>query len=133
VLKKVSLSSLQRFMDLKTVAGIDGVLSRDAKIGSQAGKLTASGTMNLAQARKQGIEIGFPMAATYNLSADLTSQVLRIEKEDLTLGKTPISITGLVNTRPDSGTWICNSRPPTSRSPKRPACFRPLAWHSRLA
>src|SRR5262249_1564947 len=48
----------------------------------------------------RNVDIGFPIAADYSLSDDLNQDVLRIEKGNLKLGSTPVSIAGVVNLQP---------------------------------
>lgn len=99
-LNQVSLSSLQRFLNIEALASTDAVASGEAEVKNESGKLASRGSLKLEQARLRGVEIGYPITADYNLSHDLNGGVLRIEKGALKLGAAPVSITGAVNTRP---------------------------------
>jgi AsmA protein len=98
-LKGVVISGLQKFLQSPALINTDGVLSGHTNIASQSGKLLASGQMNLDKPRLHGIDVGYPISADYDVSDDLNDDVLRINKGNIKLGPTPVSITGVVNSK----------------------------------
>lgn len=99
-LNEVSLSAAQKFLNTSALQGAEAVASGEARIKNAEGKLESSGALKLEQPRIRGVEVGYPISADYNITGDLASDVIRIDKAALKLGGTPISITGVVNTRP---------------------------------
>ena len=45
--------------------------------------------------------MGYPIAADFDLSDDLTNDVIQIRKGEVKLGSTPVSLNGTLNTRPN--------------------------------
>ena len=99
-LKGVQIGGLQKFLQIPALANTDGVLSGHTDIASENGKLSANGQMNLDKPKLHGIDVGYPINADYNVSDDLTNDVLRVDKGALKLGQTPIFVTGTVNHKP---------------------------------
>jgi AsmA protein len=99
-LKDVSLAGFQKFLQTPALTNSDGVLSGHANIGSESGKLSAVGQMTVEQLRVRGLEVGYPINADYELSDDLASDLLRINKGAVKLGQTPFFATGTVNMKP---------------------------------
>jgi AsmA protein len=99
-LKGVEIAGLQKFLQSPALVNTDGILSGHTDIASETGKLSANGQMNLDKPKLHGIEVGYPINADYNVSDDLTNDLLRIEKGAIKLGQTPISVTGTVNHKP---------------------------------
>jgi len=99
-LKGVEIAGLQRFLQSSALANTDGVLSGNTEIASENGKLSAKGQMNLDKPRLHGIEVGYPINADYDVSEDLPNDLLRINKDAIKLGPTPLSVTGTVNHKP---------------------------------
>lgn len=99
-LQQVSLSAAQKFLNTPALAGTDANLSGDIKIRNQAGNIASSGTLKLQNAVIHGINLGYPIAADYDISDNLNSDVLNIRKGALQLGSTPLSITGSMNLKP---------------------------------
>src|SRR5580693_3626561 len=99
-LKGVQIGGLQKFLQIPALVNTDGVLSGHTDIASEAGKLSANGQMNLEKPRLHGIEVGYPINLDYDVSDDLTNDLLRINKGAIRLGPTPLSVTGTVNTKP---------------------------------
>jgi AsmA protein len=96
-LKGVEIAGLQKFLQSPALVNTDGVLSGHTEIASEAGKLSANGQMNLDKPRLHGIDVGYPINADYDVSDDLTNDLLRINKGAIKLGPTPLSVTGTVN------------------------------------
>ena len=99
-LKGVGIAGLQHFLNNPALVDSDGTLSGQTKIQSESGKLSASGQMNIQNARVHGVEVGYPITADYDLSDDLKNDLLTITKGTVKLGQTPLSVHGTVNTRP---------------------------------
>jgi len=98
-LKGVVISGLQKFLQSPALINTDGVLSGHTNIASEKGQLSASGQMNLDKPRLHGINVGYPISMDYDVSDDLTEDVLRINKGAIKLGPTPLSINGIVNSK----------------------------------
>ena len=98
-LKGVVISGLQKFLQSPALINTDGVLSGHTNIASEKGQLSASGQMNLDKPRLHGIDVGYPINMDYDVSDDLTEDVLRINKGAIKLGPTPLSISGTVNSK----------------------------------
>jgi AsmA protein len=99
-LKEVGITGLQQFLQSPALAGTNGVISGHATIENQGGKLSANGQLLVEKPRLRGIDIGYPVNADYNLTDDLTNDLLRIDKTAIKLGPTPIFVSGTVNTKP---------------------------------
>ena len=98
-LKGVVISGLQKFLQSPALINTDGVLSGHTNIASEKGQLSASGQMNLDKPRLHGIDVGYPISMDYDVSDDLTEDVLRINKGAIKLGPTPLFISGIVNSK----------------------------------
>lgn len=99
-LDEVSIAGAQRFLNSQALANTDGIASGEASLKSSEGKLASKGSLRLEQAKVRGVDIGYPIAADYELQDDLNTSLLRIAKGTLKLGSTSLSITGAVNTAP---------------------------------
>ena len=99
-LNGVGIAGLQRFLNNPALENSDGTLSGQTKIQSESGKLSASGQMNIQNARVHGVDVGYPITADYDLSDDLKNDLLTITRGTLKLGQTPLALHGTVNTKP---------------------------------
>jgi len=99
-LKGVGIADLQKFLQTPALANTDGSLSGQTNINSQAGKVSAKGQLNVQNPRVRGLDIGYPVAADYDLTDDLSSDLLKIDKTTLKLGLTPLFMSGTVNAKP---------------------------------
>ena len=99
-LKGVEIAGLQKFLQSPALVNTDGVLSGHTDIASANGKLSATGQMDLEKPRLHGIDVGYPIKMDYDVSDDVTNDLLRINKGAIKLGPTPLSVTGTVNTKP---------------------------------
>jgi len=99
-LKGVQIAGLQKFLQNPALVNTDGVLSGHTNIASENGKLSANGQMNLDKPKLHGIEVGYPINADYDVSDDLSNDLLRINKGAIKLGPTPFSVTGTMNSKP---------------------------------
>jgi uncharacterized protein involved in outer membrane biogenesis len=100
-LKEISISGLQRFLNASALQGTDAVLSGSADLASSSGKMAASGSLKLESAVIRGVAVGYPISADFDLTDDLTNDVLQIKQGSLKLGSTPLSLNGMINTRPN--------------------------------
>ncbi len=96
-LKEVSISGLQKFLSARALEGTDGVISGSADLSNSAGKMGASGSLKFDNAVIRGVQAGYPIAADFDLTDDLSNDVLQIKKGALKLGSTPVSIDGTIN------------------------------------
>jgi len=99
-LEEVSIAAVQRFLNTPALAGTDGIASGETSVKSAGGKLAAKGTLRIAQPKVRGVNIGYPIAAEFDVTDDLNAKLIRIEKGTLKLGATPLSVTGVVNAAP---------------------------------
>ncbi len=99
-LNQVSLSGLQQYLSSQAMAQMDAVASGEAALKNQNGKLASSGNLTLENVRLNGTEVGYPISADYDVSDDLATDLIHVEKANIKLGPTPITIAGDVNTHP---------------------------------
>jgi AsmA protein len=99
-LKGVGIAGLQKFLQSPALVNTDGVLSGHTDIASESGKLSAKGQMDLEKPKLHGIDVGYPINLDYDVSDDVTNDLLRINKGAIKLGPTPLSVTGTLNTKP---------------------------------
>jgi uncharacterized protein involved in outer membrane biogenesis len=100
-LKNVQIAGLQKFLNSPALVGTDGILSGETKISSTAGKAAAAGQMTLQNAKLHGTELGYPVAATYDVSDDLRNDIITVNNTTIKLGNTPFNVSGTVNTKPN--------------------------------
>ena len=98
-LKQINLSDLSKFLNSPVLNGTDGVISGDTKINSTSGKLSAQGDTQIQNAKVQGMELGFPIEAKYDLTDDLPVDLLTIRDLVVKLGSTPLEMNGTVNAK----------------------------------
>jgi uncharacterized protein involved in outer membrane biogenesis len=101
-LDQVSISGLQRFLEVKALEGTDSVISGSADLRNQEGRMSSKGSLRLEQTRARGVSVGYPITAEYDLGHDFNTEVLTIREGTLRLDKTPLSVTGTVNLRPET-------------------------------
>ncbi len=99
-LRDVSLSGAQKFLNKPAIAGLEGVATGDMHIKNQPGTLASNGTLKLADARINNVNIGYPITADFNFADNLNTDLLQIHKGDFKLGSTPLSVNGTVNMKP---------------------------------
>ena len=99
-LKGVGIADLQKFLQTGALANTDGSLSGKTDINSENGKIAAKGQMTIQSPRVRGLDVGYPITADYDLSDDVNSDLLRINKTTLKLGETPLFVNGTVNLKP---------------------------------
>jgi uncharacterized protein involved in outer membrane biogenesis len=99
-LKEVGIADLSKFLNSASLAGTDGVLTGETKIQSEQGKLTVQGETNVLNAKIKGMELGYPIAAQYDLTDEMPVDMITIRKMILKLGSTPLEMSGTLNAKP---------------------------------
>jgi uncharacterized protein involved in outer membrane biogenesis len=99
-LNDVSLSGLKAYLNSPSLRNMDGVISGTTDINNERGKLSSRGSLTVRDARVNGVTVGYPLSADYRFTDDLSSDLINIEKGNLKLGSTPISISGTFNSKP---------------------------------
>jgi AsmA protein len=75
-----------------------GILSGESEIASQSGNLTSNGKLKLEEAKFNNVDIGYPIAFDYKLTARTGDGFVSIQSATLQLGPTPLSVSGSINT-----------------------------------
>src|SRR5882672_4122816 len=109
-LKQVGIADLSKFLNSPALAGTDGVLTGKTNIHSEQGKLTVQGETNVLNAKVKGMELGYPIAAKYDLTDDLPVDLITIRSMTLKLGPTPLEMSGTVNAKPTPAQLALNVR-----------------------
>jgi len=97
-LKEVSISGLQKFLNVAALQGTEAVISGSANMANAGGKMAASGSLKLESTVIRSVAVGYPISADFDLTDDLANDVLQIKQGALKLGSTPLSISGMINT-----------------------------------
>ncbi|HEY2911929.1 MAG TPA: AsmA family protein, partial [Candidatus Angelobacter sp.] len=98
---QVSTGAAQKFLNSQALNGIDSVLSGDAKVTTSSGKLSSSGSIKLDDTRIRKVNVGYPITLNYDVTDDLTNDVIQVRKGNIKLGSTPVTIAGVVNSKPN--------------------------------
>jgi len=98
-LKQVGIADLSKFLNSPALVNTDGTISGETKIVNEGGKLTASGQTNIQNAKIHGIDLGYPIAAQYDVTDELLADLLTIRNTTIKLGPTPLFINGTVNSK----------------------------------
>jgi AsmA protein len=98
-LKQVGVADLSKFLNSPALVNTDGTLSGETKIVNEGGKLTASGQTNIQNAKIHGIDLGYPIAAQYDVTDELLADMLTVRNTTIKLGPTPLFINGTVNSK----------------------------------
>jgi len=99
-LDQVSTGAAQKFLNSQSLNGIDAVITGDAKVKNSGGKLASNGTIKVENARIRKVNVGYPITLNYDVTDDLTNDVIQVRKGNLKLGATPVTIVGTVNSKP---------------------------------
>jgi len=99
-LEGVSLSGLQQFSNVQTVADYEAVLTGAADIRNKDGVLISKGKFEARDVRIHDSQISYPIAVDYDVSSDLKASTVQIQTGNLKLGPTPVSIEGVINAQP---------------------------------
>ncbi len=100
-LDQVSLSAAQKFLNSQGLQGIDALITGDATVKSTSGKLASVGKIKFDNPHIHQVDIGYPITLDYDLTDDLTADVIQINKGNIKLGNTPITVAGTLNTKPN--------------------------------
>ncbi|HET9304802.1 MAG TPA: AsmA family protein [Candidatus Sulfotelmatobacter sp.] len=101
-IKQVEITDLTKFLNSPALNGTDGVMTGQIKITNDSGKMTAEGETNIQKGRVRGMELGYPISLQYDLTNDLSSDLIAIRKFILKLGPTPLEVSGTINVKPAS-------------------------------
>ena len=71
---EVSIAGAQRFLELEALEGTDAVLSGSATVRNQEGLVSSNGSLRLDNTRVRGVDIGYPIAADFDLTHALPDQ-----------------------------------------------------------
>ena len=99
-LDNVALDGLRNFLDAPVLARTDGIVSGETKIKTKDGKLMAVGGASLENLRVNGLVLGYPVKAHYDLAMDPVTDVITIVSSTISLGATPVDVSGSVNLQP---------------------------------
>jgi AsmA protein len=99
-LTEVSLSDLQRFMNVKELSDSDAVLTGRAELKNNAGMFSSKGKFEARNPRVRGTDVGYPITVDYDVSSNLNQSTYQIQEADVKLGQTPMSFRGSVNAQP---------------------------------
>ena len=66
------------------------MISGSTNLTNSNGKMTADGSLKLENAVIHGVRPGYPIAADFDMTDDLTNDVIQIRKGSLKLGSTPL-------------------------------------------
>ncbi len=99
-LNEVSLAGAQKFLNSSALADSDAVISGSTDLTTAAGTMSAAGSLKLENAVVHGVKVGYPITAEFDVSDNLTTDIIQIRKCNLKLGSTPLSVNGTVNTHP---------------------------------
>jgi AsmA protein len=98
-LKQVGIGDLSKFLNSPVLKGTDGTVSGEIKINNESARLTAQGETQVQSAKLHGMELGYPITAQYDLTADQAAEVLTVRNLTLKLGTTPLMLSGTVNSK----------------------------------
>jgi len=99
-LKQITINDLSKFLNSPALNGTDGILSGETRIDSESGKVTAKGQTQIQNGKVRGMELGFPVTAEYDLTDDLSADLLAMRNLIVKLGATPVQMSGTVNAKP---------------------------------
>jgi AsmA protein len=92
-----SLSALQRFLNVQALANSDAVITGRADVKNNSGAVASTGKFDIQNARIRGVDIGYPIAIDYQVDGDINQSKADIQRANLKLGATPISLRGNIN------------------------------------
>ena len=98
-LDQVSLSGAQKFLNSAALQNTDAVLTGKADLKNAQGKMHSKGSLKIENANVHGTDIGYPVTLDYDVTDDLTNDVIQVANANVKLGSTPLSMSGTVNTK----------------------------------
>jgi uncharacterized protein involved in outer membrane biogenesis len=99
-MEQVSVGAVQKFLNSASLNGIDALISGSTKVKNSGGKLVSSGDIRLENAEIRKVNVGYPITVNYEVTDDVSNDVIQIHRADIKLGSTPVSIAGTLNTKP---------------------------------
>jgi uncharacterized protein involved in outer membrane biogenesis len=99
---EVSLSSLARFLRVDALPEIDATITGAADVKARAGQLSSDGSLRLDRTRVRGVDIGYPITATFTVAHDADTKRLTVKPTAVRLDETPVSLDGTVDLQPDT-------------------------------
>ena len=97
-LKEVGIEGLRSFLGEAASSGAAGSLSGETQIANASGNLSAAGKLRIDRARFNNLDVGYPIALDYDVTAKLPEGLFTITRGAIQLGSTPLSIAGTINT-----------------------------------
>src|ERR1039457_2695477 len=97
-LNEVSLAGAQKFLNNAALEGTDAMLSGETDLTNAGGKMSAKGSLKITDAVIRNVQVGYPITADFNVTDDLSNDVIQIGQGAVKLGSTPLSLTGTLNT-----------------------------------
>ena len=98
-LNEVSVAGAQKFLNSVALEGTDAILSGSASVVSSGGKMTAKGSLKAGDAVVHNVQVGYPITADFDVTDDLSTDLLSIRTAELRLGSTPLSVHGTFSSR----------------------------------
>jgi uncharacterized protein involved in outer membrane biogenesis len=96
-LENVSLAGLQRFINAEALTDSNAIFTGDADVKNNENGFASTGKFDIRNPRIRGVDIGYPIAIDYQISGNLSQPAVQIEKANLKLGQTPLSLHGNIN------------------------------------
>lgn len=103
-LEQASIAGTQKFLDLAALEGTDAIVSGKANVVNGNGRASVRGALTLSDTRVRGVAIGYPIVVDLDVAHAFNTGVATLEKVDLKLGSTPLSLTGTINVQQDPST-----------------------------
>ncbi len=97
-LNEVSLAGAQKFLNTAALEGTDAMLSGTTDITNAGGKMAAKGSLKINDAVIHNVPVGYPITADFDVTDDLSNDVIQIKQGELKLGSTPLALSGTLNT-----------------------------------
>ena len=97
---QVSISAAEQFLNSEALREIDALLSGDARLMNANTKIVSTGTIRLDKAQIREVSVGYPIMLDYQVSDELTTDAIEVNRAEIKLGSTPVSLSGTLNTKP---------------------------------
>jgi uncharacterized protein involved in outer membrane biogenesis len=96
----VSLAGIKKFVNSQALADMDFTATGSTDVSNKGGVVSAKGNVTLQNPRVRNTNIGYPIAADFDVADDLNRDFITINKGNLKLGTTPIDVKGTFNAAP---------------------------------
>jgi uncharacterized protein involved in outer membrane biogenesis len=96
----VSLAGVKSYLGSSALADMDFVATGSTDLSNKQGVISAKGNITLQNARVRKTNIGYPIAADFDVTDDTNRDFITIHKGDLKLGSTPVDVKGTFNAAP---------------------------------